>query len=52
MTLEALMLSYLDDMDAKLHHFEQVIQQDVNVDSNWTTYYPNLQRKLFKGSGS
>ncbi len=49
MTFEALMLSYLDDMDAKLHHFEQVIQQDVNVDSNWTTYQPGIGRKIYRG---
>ena len=49
MTLEALVLSYLDDMDAKLHHFEQVIQQDVNVDSNWTTYQPGIGRKIYRG---
>ena len=49
MTLEALMLSYLDDMDAKLHHFEQVIQQDANVDSNWTTYQPGIGRKIYRG---
>jgi 3'-5' exoribonuclease len=52
MTLEALALHYLDDLDAKLHSFEQLIREDVNIDSSWTTYYPHLGRKLFKPAES
>lgn len=50
MTLEAMALHYLDTMDAKIHAAYQLIQSDVNVDSNWTPYQANLGRKLFKGS--
>ena len=27
------------------------MKEDPNVDSPWTTYNPNLERKLFKGKG-
>ena len=48
MTLEAVALHYLDDMDAKLFTFEQLIREDANADSNWTVYQPSLTRKIFK----
>lgn len=51
MTLEAIALHYLDNLDAKIHHFEQLIRDDANVDSAWTQFHPNLSRKLFKGAG-
>jgi len=51
MTLEATALHYLDNLDAKLHAFEKLIDEDANVDSSWTTYFPHLGRKLFKGGG-
>lgn len=50
MTLEAIVLYLLDNLDAKVHHFRQVMFDDANSDSSWTTYQPNLQRKLFKSS--
>jgi 3'-5' exoribonuclease len=49
MTLEALALAYLDDLDAKLHNFSQLMREDPNVDSAWTMYHPLLGRKLYKG---
>lgn len=48
MTLEALTLSYLDDLDAKLHQFQQLMASDLNADSHWTIYHAHLGRKLFK----
>jgi len=48
MTLEALVLSYLDDMDAKLHQFQQLMAGDLNPESRWTIYQAPLGRKLFK----
>ncbi len=50
MTVEALALHYLDDLDAKLHSFDQLMREDVNIDSVWTTYHPHLGRKLYKSS--
>ena len=48
MTLEALMLHYLDTLDAKVHSFTQIIREDVNSESLWTTFQPSLGRKLYK----
>jgi 3'-5' exoribonuclease len=50
MTLEAVTLHYLDDLDAKLHLIEGVIAEDANADSAWTPYQATLGRKLYKGS--
>jgi 3'-5' exoribonuclease len=50
MTLEAVALCYLDNLDAKLNTFANLMQEDPNIDSPWTTYNPNLERKLFKGA--
>jgi 3'-5' exoribonuclease len=49
MTLEAIALCCLDNLDAKLFSFHQQIQEDPNVGSHWTNYNANLARKLFKG---
>ncbi|MDP6445701.1 MAG: OB-fold nucleic acid binding domain-containing protein [Pirellulaceae bacterium] len=50
MTMEALTLHLLDTLDAKVHAFHRLIQEDSNTQSAWTTYFPALQRKIFKGS--
>jgi 3'-5' exoribonuclease len=49
MTLEAVVLSALDDMDAKLASFTGLIKECPNADSRWTQYFPNIDRKLWKG---
>jgi len=49
MTLEAVALAFLDNLDAKLASFSQQLRDDPNVDSHWTAYNANLRRKLFKG---
>ena len=51
MTLEAVALYCLDNLDAKVNAFQQLLRDDPNVDSSWTAYYSNLDRKLFKGKG-
>ena len=50
MTLEAVALCYLDNLDAKLNSFEQLLRNDPNVDSPWTHYHANISRKLYKGA--
>jgi 3'-5' exoribonuclease len=50
MTLEAVALYCLDNLDAKIAAFTQQLRDDPNVDSPWTNFNPNLGRKLFKGS--
>ena len=49
MTLEAVALYCLDNLDAKVNSFQQLLRDDPNVDSPWTAYFSNLDRKLFKG---
>lgn len=51
MTLEAVALFCLDNLDAKVFAFHQQLRDDPNVESSWTHYNPNMNRKLFKGSG-
>jgi 3'-5' exoribonuclease len=48
MTLEAIALHYLDTLDSKLNSAIQIIEEDVNKDSHWTTYQPAIDRKLMK----
>jgi 3'-5' exoribonuclease len=52
MTLEAITLHMLDNLDAKLASFTQLINDCPNLDSRWTQYPPNLGRKLYKGGMS
>lgn len=49
MTPEAIALHLLDNLDAKLHSFQQIIDDDLNSQSSWTTFQPSLNRKIFKG---
>lgn len=48
MTLEAVALYCLDNLDAKIAAFTQLMRDDPNVDSDWTNFHPNLGRKLYK----
>jgi 3'-5' exoribonuclease len=50
MTLEAVALHHLDNLDAKLASFTQLMIDCPNVESNWTQYHANLGRKLYKGA--
>jgi 3'-5' exoribonuclease len=52
MTVEAVALFCLDNLDAKIAAFTQQLRDDPNVDSPWTNFNPNLGRKLFKGAAS
>ncbi|WP_417851526.1 3'-5' exoribonuclease YhaM family protein [Thalassoglobus sp.] len=49
MTMEAIALHHLDNLDAKTNEFHSLIESDPNASSNWTPYQPNMQRKLYKG---
>ena len=50
MTLEAIVLHYLDDLDAKVNAATDVIRADRNSDSSWTGFQAILGRKLYKPS--
>ena len=52
MTFEAVALRSLDEIDAKIGSFRQVIRDDINDGSGWTNYQPSLGRKLFVGKGT
>ena len=47
-----LALHYLDSLDSKMHTFTQLMSEDANSDSTWTTYHPSLGRKIFKGQAN
>jgi 3'-5' exoribonuclease len=51
MTPEAIALSCLDNLDAKVHSFTRDIRADRNQASTWTPFNQALQRRLFKGAG-
>jgi 3'-5' exoribonuclease len=52
MTPEAVALHLLDNLDAKLHSFARLMDEDANLDSSWTPYHAGLGRKLFKGQAT
>ena len=50
-TLEAVALHHIDNLDAKLTSYRSVIESDVSADGNWTNYSPSIGRKLWKKRG-
>ncbi|MBX3434242.1 MAG: HD domain-containing protein [Pirellulales bacterium] len=50
MTLEAIALHLLDNLDAKLASFSQLMKDCPNADSPWTQYFQQIGRKLYKGA--
>lgn len=52
MSREAIALHLIDNLDAKINYFDQLIGEDVNSESCWTVYQPQLGRKIFKGSST
>jgi 3'-5' exoribonuclease len=51
MTLEAIALHLLDNLDAKLYSAAQLMKEDAGGDSAWTSYNQALGRKFYKGKG-
>lgn len=47
-TLEALVVHYIDDLDAKFNAFQSFIADSTNPDSDWTSYNRLLERYLYK----
>ncbi|QDT08873.1 3'-5' exoribonuclease YhaM family protein [Planctomycetes bacterium K23_9] len=47
-TLEAVALHHIDNLDAKITAYTSVIESDVAADGNWTNYNPSIGRKLWK----
>lgn len=48
-TLEALVVHFMDDLDAKFNAFQTFMAASNNGDSDWTTYHRFLERFLYKG---
>jgi len=49
MTLEAITLHLLDNLDAKLYSVAQILKEDMAGESAWTSYNQALGRKFYKG---
>ncbi len=47
-TLEAIVVSYLDDMDSKIQGFEDLIARDAEGDPSWSAYNQLFERPLYK----
>lgn len=47
---EALLLSYADDLDAKMADFTQFIAKEKRPESNWTGYHRLFNRYLYTGA--
>jgi 3'-5' exoribonuclease len=50
MTLEAVALHHLDNLDAKFHAVSREIRDDPSRESSWTPFQQSLGRRLFKGT--
>jgi len=51
MTLEAIALHHLDQLDARMAGTLQLMQNEAALDGGWTQYHANLGRKFFRGRG-
>jgi len=47
--MEALVVHFIDDLDAKLNAFQSFIADSNNADSDWTVYNRFFERFLYKG---
>jgi 3'-5' exoribonuclease len=47
MTLEAVMLHFLDDMDAKINGIQQFIKKQVPEGSRWSTYHRTFEQYFY-----
>jgi len=48
-TLEALIVHYVDDMDAKVNAFQEYIKDAPASDSDWTPFHRLFERYIYKG---
>jgi len=50
MTVEALLLHYIDNLDAQVRGVSQVLEKNTRRNSNWTEYVRLLDRYIYRGS--
>jgi 3'-5' exoribonuclease len=48
-TLEALMVHYVDDLDAKVNAFQEYIKGSTDEESDWTPFHRLFDRFIYKG---
>jgi 3'-5' exoribonuclease len=48
-TLEALIVHYIDDLDAKVNAFQKFIQSSQDDESDWTPFHRLFERYIYKG---
>jgi 3'-5' exoribonuclease len=48
-TLEALIVHYMDDLDAKVNAFQEYIRDARSEESDWTPYHRLFERYIYKG---
>jgi 3'-5' exoribonuclease len=48
-TLEALIVNFIDDLDAKVNAFQTCIESSTDNDSDWTSFHRLLERFIYKG---
>jgi len=46
-TMEATILSYLDDLDAKVNSVQSFIEKERNSETNWTSYHRLFERNIY-----
>ncbi len=49
-TMEAVILSFLDDLDSKINGIRTHIDREPDSDSTWTQYHKHYDRYFFKGA--
>jgi 3'-5' exoribonuclease len=49
MTVEAMILHKLDDLDSKIQAMQWMIERDSSLEGEWTGYSQMLQRPIFRG---
>jgi len=50
-TLEALIIHFIDDMDAKVNAFQGFIENTADDESGWTPFHRLFERFIYKGTG-
>ncbi|MCX8043766.1 MAG: HD domain-containing protein [Desulfobacterota bacterium] len=51
-TLEAVLISYIDDLDAKMYGFTRAVTKEKSTRTGWTTYNKLFDRYLYAGTPS
>ncbi|MBI1912616.1 MAG: HD domain-containing protein [Deltaproteobacteria bacterium] len=49
-TIEAIILYYLDDLDAKVNTVQSLVEEERDANSNWTAYQRLFERYIYRGT--